>query len=145
MQRFVPRRCVALLLCAAVREEDRWIPVVLRLHCFLLLLTGFLRLIAQLLPLVAIDLTLVCLTDLHVSQRMKTSRVFLFSHIFLPSARVSTQNKVPSAASQHVRNNPFSVGLTRSVRTTSLHSVSFHSLHHFALMVWTRRINQQVR
>ena len=62
---------------------------------------------------------------------VRTNRISLFSQIFLPSARVTTQNKVPSAASRHVRINPSSVGLTRSVRSTSLHSVSFHLLHHF--------------
>ena len=254
-----------LLLCAAVREKDRWITVVLRLHCFVLLLTRFLRLIAQLLPLAAFDITLVCLTDLQVSQRvfvslgtveslrgicslrtflaisrrdprsltqftsnfvcalnsildptvlqdsrkrfrsssgnltcsrlrnesskltgqaccrlpriqqrskqfppsiycrlpsdtvadelfslspmtfdeqscamrcslslMRTSRVSLFSHIFLPSASGSTQNKVPSAASQHVRINP-SKRRPHQICQDHLHSVPFHSFAPFRI------------
>ena len=34
LQRFLPQHCGVLLICAAVREEDRWIPVVLRLRWF---------------------------------------------------------------------------------------------------------------
>ena len=72
-------RCPSPLCC--VREESRWIPVVLRLHCFALLLTKFLRLITQLLPLVPFDLTLVCLTDLHIV--IKTDRYDVASQGFI--------------------------------------------------------------
>ena len=86
LQRFLPQRCGARLLCAAVRAEDRWIPVELRLRCFVLFFTKFLRLVAQLVPLVALHLRdrrdlvlfvvfdLAYLAELHIRQRVAVSR-----------------------------------------------------------------------
>ena len=67
---------------------------------------------------------------------LRTSRMSLFSHIFLLSARVSTQNKLPSAASRHESILPASASPDLQVHVIQLRAFPFFV--HFA-MVWARR------